>query len=355
VIVRQLVAKGHPDGPTMAAEMAGAMQTMQFDRLDVAVAYATEAGLEALRAAVGDWPNVTRWVVGLDDSITQPAAIDTLADLPNAEVRLASLASEGRRFHPKLYCLWSTADPAMCLAVIGSANMTLHGLNRNGEVGALLIAENVAEVDMLKGAWTQMSELGRDLAEWDLDAYRERHAKARKARRRLANVGIVAPDPEADEELGPTPMFNGDPAQATVAWTEGASPSAGGRDLEFPRAMMPFFGLIRSPTTKRFRMANGQVFRLTFTMRTDNQMWRLLFSRDAVLAGIGRESLRPVAGNTNRSDLAIVFTRAGGQRDYDVELVVIGSPQHTALLARTQAVGVLDRTRDPGGRFFGYY
>src|SRR3546814_6652717 len=110
----------------------------------------------------------------------------------------------------------------------------------------------------------------------------------------MAKVGIVPPDPEAEEELGSVPLFNGDPAQATVAWTEGASPSAGGRDLEFPRAMMPFFGLTRSPSTKRFRMSNGQIFHLTFTMRADNQMWRLMFSRDAIFAGIGRESLRQI-------------------------------------------------------------
>jgi hypothetical protein len=102
-------------------------------------------------------------------------------------------------------------------------------------------------------------------------------------------------------------------------------------------------------------MANGQVFPLTFTMRTDNQMWRLLFSRDAIFAGVGRESLRPVAGNTNRSDLAIVFSRATAGADFDINLVVIGSPQHASLLARSQAVGVLSRTRNPGARYFGYY
>jgi hypothetical protein len=294
-------------------------------------------------------------VVGLDDAITQPAAIDTLASLANAQVRLASLASQGRRFHPKLYCLWSSTNPAICLAVIGSANMTLHGLNRNGEVGAILMAESAAEANMLKSAWEQMNALGRDLQDCDLAAYRAAHQKARKARRRIVDAGIVPADPEAEEELGAVPIFNGEPSQATVAWTEGASPSAGGRDLEFPRAMMPFFKLARSPITKRFRMANGQVFPLTFTMRTDNQMWRLLFSRDAIFAGVGRESLRPVAGNTNRSDLAIVFSRATAGADFDINLVVIGSPQHASLLARSQAVGVLSRTRNPGARYFGYY
>lgn len=355
MIVRQLVAQGHLGGTTIAAEMQAAIGQIVFDRLDVAVAYATRAGLEALRVAIGDWPVATRWVVGLDDAITQPEAIDELTELPGGTLRLASLAPEGRRFHPKLYCLWSSTNPAVCLAVIGSANMTLHGLNRNGEVGAILVAENVAEAEMLKASWGQMNALGRDLNDWDLNEYREAHTRARRARKRMAKIGAVPADPEGEEEMGDIPVFDGDPARASVAWTEGASPSAGGRDLEFPRPMMPFFHLTHSPSTKRFRMKNGQIFPLTFTMRTDNQMWRLLFSRDAIFAGIGRQSLRPVLYDSNRSDLAIVFSRAVGDADYDIDLIVIDSPAHAALLARSQAVGILERTRNPGGRHYGYY
>src|SRR3546814_10799761 len=80
------------------------------------------------------------------------------------------------------------------------------------------------------------------------------------------------------------------------------------------------------------------IFHLTFTMRADNQMWRLMFSRDAIFAGIGRESLRPVAGNTNRSDLAIVFSHVTGARDFDVNLIVIGSPQIGRASCREEGV-----------------
>lgn len=355
MIVRQLVAQGDLQGGTLAAGITAALQDVVVDRLDVAVAYATTPGLEALRAAIGGWPPATRWVVGLDDFITQPSAIDELTSLANAEVRLASLAAEGRRYHPKLYCLWSSIDPSVCLTILGSANMTLHGLNRNGEVGVVLLAENQGEASMLKGVWDQMSSLGRDISEWDLTKYRSDHARARKARRRLVKIGAIATDVEAEEQSGQLAPFDGNPASAAVAWTEGASPSAGGRDLEFPRLMMPFFRLTGSPVTKRFRMANGQTFLLTFTMRDDNQMWRLLFSRDAIFAGIGRQNLRPVAGSSNRSDLAIVFERSTKGADYDVSLLPIGSAPYNQLIARSQAVGVVERTRNPGGRYFGFY
>lgn len=355
MIVRDLIAQGDLDGRFLSNAITASLAEFDIDRLDVAVAYATRPGLTALRDALGGWPQISRWVIGLDDAITQPAAIDDLIALPNSEVCLASLSAEGRRFHPKLYCLWSSNNPSTCLAIIGSANMTLHGLNRNGEVGVVLVAETEEEAETLKAGWAEMRALGRDHSEWDLEAYRGTHDKARRARRRMERTGAMPPHPEIAEEAPPPPMFDGNPSTATVAWTEGASPSAGGRDLEFPRAMMPFFGLTGSPTTKRFRMRNGVVFPLTFTMRTNNQMWRLLFSSDATQAGIGRENLRPANGLSNRSDLAIVFRKAENGADYEINLIEIGTAPYNELVAQTQNSGVLERTRNPGGRFFGYY
>jgi PLD-like domain len=355
MILHEIVAQGDPAGGTLAAVLGGVLAGKAFDRLDVAVAYATRSGLDALREAAGGWPAATRWVVGLDDAITQPDAIDDLLKLPNAEVRLASLASEGRRYHPKLYCFWSSQDAAACVAVVGSANMTLHGLNRNGEVAVVLVAESAEDTALLKAGWNSMSALGKDIAAWDLAAYREAHARARKARRRMQKIGAMPPQPEAEEDFADDlPAFDGDPATATVAWTEGASPSAGGLDLEFPKPMMPFFGLTASPETRSFQMAGTTpTFHLTFTRRK-NKMWRLLFSADAVQAAIGRHNLRPLSG-VERSDLAIVFRKARGAADYKVRMVVIGSPEHAELIARSEAVGGRRRTRDPGGRYYGFY
>ena len=355
MIVREIVAQGLEDGDTLSHALAEAAGEIEFNRLDVAVAYATKPGLNALRDAIGGWPLETRWVVGLDDAITQPTAIDDILALENVELRLAALAKQGRRFHPKYYCLWSSHDPSCCLVALGSANMTLHGLNKNGEVGVLLQSESIAEADTLKGVWQSMAGLGAPHDEVDLQGYRQFHERAKKARKKIAKSGVIPLDPELAEEEGDVPVFNGEPAYATVAWTEGASPPAGGRDLEFPRLMMPFFHLTKSPVTKRFRMADGSTHLLTFTMRNDNQMWRLMFSSDSIRAGTGRENMRPVGGGTNRSDLAIVFTRAEKGADYDVSFIVIGSDEHEELLAKTKIVGVLNRTRDPGGRHFGYY
>lgn len=352
-MLTKLVAQGDPAGTTLSAALSEIAQIEVFDRLDVAVAYATLQGVKELESALGMLPPVTRWVVGLDDAITQPEAIEHLMMLNNSSLRVASLAPQ-RRFHPKLYRLWSSAQPGECVLAIGSGNMTSNGLRRNGEAAVLLTSESVADADALHDVWRQMWELGHDATPAILNAYRAKYVEARKQRKKIEALGVAPPEPEADAAIEEDSAFDGNPATATVAWTEGATPSAGGRDLEFPRAMMPFFALGKSPVNKWLRMANGQRFLLTFTERTDNQMWRLMFSRDSINAAIGRDSLRPIAGG-NRSDLAITFTSATGGADYDVRMVVIGSPGHGQLLARSRAVGGLQRTRNPGGRNFGFF
>ena len=79
-----LVAQNGKGGPTLAAALRRAASDGAFDRLDVAVACATLQGLKALERALKALPPVTRWVVGLDDAITQPEAIEYLLGLPGA-------------------------------------------------------------------------------------------------------------------------------------------------------------------------------------------------------------------------------------------------------------------------------
>lgn len=349
-----LVAQGGSRGTTLSAALKAAAGVHEFDRIDVAVAYATLQGVRALESALGVLPPGSRWVVGLDDAITQPEALEHLMQLGGATLRLAAL-SPRRRFHPKVYRLWSSTQPQLCVLGLGSGNMTLNGLRHNGEAAVLLTSENEAEAKLLEDIWLEMWGLGVVATEAAITAYRVKHAAAKKERKKIAALGVAPPEPDADAVIDEERTFDGDPATANVAWTECATPSAGGRDLEFPREMMPFFALGQSPVIKRFRTANGSIFQLTFTMRADNMMWRLMFSRDSIAAGIGRESFRPASGRTTRSDIAISFVRSTASADYDIRMVVIGGAEHRDLLQRSSAIGGLRNTRNPGGRRFGFY
>ncbi len=347
-----LIAQGRPGGPTLEAALAKAVAGQGFDRIEVAVAYATLQGVRTLEALLTTFPPESRWVIGLDDAISQPEALEYLMAAPGATVRLAALAP-ARRFHPKLYCLSSSVHADRCVSAIGSGNMTLNGLRRNGETAVVLTAETADDTDALRTQWRSMWALGQDATQAAIDTYRARYKAAREARRIVEKLGAAPPEPAPEAPVEIAGDFDASPASASVGWTEGASPSAGGRELEFPFPMMPYFRLAASPTTRRFHMPNGQAFPLTFTMRPDNGMWRLGFSRDSIFAAVGRETLRPLAGG-NRSDLAVAFKRRI-DGDFDVWMAVIGSPEHSQLIEASKAVGGLDRTRGRGGRNFGVY
>jgi HKD family nuclease len=110
-------------------------------QLRVAVAFASEAGARTLRSlspsrAFDSVPK--RWLVGIENGLTQPEALTYLSDLHDSEVRVPfgekSLERGGLRaptfFHPKLY----TYDTADGLHVVStSANLTEGGLVRNTE------------------------------------------------------------------------------------------------------------------------------------------------------------------------------------------------------------------------------
>ena len=354
----KLVAQGRvPGGTSLTAALQETLIGIKIDRLDVAVAYATVPGIIALEKAVTAFPGASRWVVGLDDAITQPEAIVRLMEMPGATVRLATLAAQGRRFHPKVYCLWSSVVPERCVLSVGSGNMTLNGLRKNGEVAAILSASSAKESDELKAIWAEMWELGTPATQGELDEYRGRYQLARKARKAVTAAGAAPPDPEPDELVIDDVALNGEPTTATFSWLDAGSATAQGREVELPRAMVPYFGVgpqTASPVQLRLRQANGRVDLLPLTMREDNSMWRIAFTSAAINAGTGRNTLRPVAGG-NRSDLAVAFARTGKHR-FDLEFVPLGSARYQSLVAKATAAGAYHRTRKTSdGRSFGFF
>jgi HKD family nuclease len=207
----KLVAQGRvPGGTTLTAALQDTLVGFDFNRLDVAVAYATVSGITALEKALAAFPGTSRWVVGLDDAITQPEAVVRLMEMPGATVRLATLAAQGRRFHPKVYCLWSSVAPERCVLSVGSGNMTLNGLRKNGEVAAILSASSAKESDELKAIWAEMWELGTLATKEKLDEYRVRYKLARKAREAVTAAGAAPPDPEPDEPVNDDVALDGE-------------------------------------------------------------------------------------------------------------------------------------------------
>lgn len=327
-----------------------------FDRLDVAIAYATVAGVKTLEKAIGGIPAVSRWVIGLDDAITQPKAILDLMELPGTEVRLISLADEGRRFHPKIYSLWSTDVETSALLVLGSGNMTQAGMRKNGEAGIVIRAETTAEVKDLLSVWEEFWDLGYPATNEIVEEYSAKYKAARKARKKIEKLGAAPPEPKADELVLEDFEPNGDPTSSIFAWLDAGSATAQGRELELPRAMTAYFGVTStsdSPIDLQIRQGNRSD-QLKLTMREDNAMWRIGFPSPTIEAGTGRQTLRPVTGG-NRSDLAVLFRKLN-ENDYEIEFVPLNSEKYQSMMALSESVDSLFRTmKTTSGRQFGFY
>jgi hypothetical protein len=84
------------------------------------------------------------WLVYIDFGLTEPAALEFLANLPNSEVRVADAQAvldarlrPATRFHNKLY-FFENEEPAIAV-FSGSANLTVSGLYVNHEQGVTTI------------------------------------------------------------------------------------------------------------------------------------------------------------------------------------------------------------------------
>jgi HKD family nuclease len=117
-------------------------------RISAAVAYATEGGIRRLEqgiAEVAGRGGSTRLLTGLDDLLTDTGAVDRVSGLPGTECKvfLPKGAGEGGRFHPKLYVFEGERETSV---IVGSANLTGDGLQRNHEASLWLRGEPVHPV-----------------------------------------------------------------------------------------------------------------------------------------------------------------------------------------------------------------
>ncbi len=133
-----------PFESTHVHPLAAAARAIDPDRIRIAAAFATEAGLEVLRSkliknAVFDAAD-TRALLGVQQGVTQPEVLERLLSGARSQVRVPfgvqALESPGLRapmfFHPKIYAFERTSSRTIAI-VSGSANLTYSALRTNVE------------------------------------------------------------------------------------------------------------------------------------------------------------------------------------------------------------------------------
>ncbi len=132
----------------------------KYDRLTVAVAYASKSGCEALikglKSHMPNWEEVEkRWIISFDQGLTDPDALVLLLGLPNSFVRIpnAELVLKYKlmapiRFHPKLYLFECFPKNPNSAIFSGSGNLTTSGLYLNcGQASSVILSSPIRPSD----------------------------------------------------------------------------------------------------------------------------------------------------------------------------------------------------------------
>jgi HKD family nuclease len=319
-----------------------------LDTIHAAMAYMSVAGVRRLLDVLHD-REITqcRWLIGTDDAITQPGAIELCRDLPHSTVRLASFEEEYLRFHPKVLLMTSSLDADKALMMVGSANLTRHGLEGNAESVVFLHAESPTDVLDLISRWNDIWSIGRSLTTAELRRYARRYEKNKAVRKKLVRAP-AAKKPSKPRKVKPvlgSDKAELDPSLANTCWIECGKNTAQGRELEIKAEQGLFFGLNPKGETPRhfgFRLSNGQTTQLRLKFQ-GNDMWRLQLTTAVPEVERG---LRPrmANGKLGRSPWVAIIERTNKKGEFRLKFVKARSLKYRDLKKRSQAVGTVGRT-----------
>lgn len=293
----------HPQDPSVGrvgivleAIGTAAQLASDYERVDVAVAYASAEGVRLLDEKLSgpNWIGARkRFLVSLDFGFTQPAALIRLSELSNAEVRVpngrAVLASATLRppsaFHAKVFIFGLDELPYLRALVVGSANLTASALTTGAEV---VTTQSWSQRGFPPAAWRHLKKAqpvldwfedtwkDADLLENVLDDYRVRRRalpkpariredKTQATRRYLASL-------ESHEISGDLPVQL---AAAKELWVDASSviknrKNQPGTQLNTPKGTRVFFGIdaAKVPEKTTFEPIDIRVAGYTYAERT---------------------------------------------------------------------------------------
>lgn len=331
---------------SLQASVAACIARGKFDTSRVAVAYATVSGVRALLAAFDQFGlRKSEWLLGLDDSFTQPGAIELLLSLKHSTVRLASFEMSGRRFHCKFYAFARAGKPRLPSAMIGSANLTASALHGNSESAVLLHCTRKQDKDELNARWNLLWAQGNAPNAEALSTYSKMYERRRRLYRKVHKLATPKEGNETPQSVLVNDDAEIDPSMAGTCWIECGNVTAMGRELEFKAEQGLFFGLDPSggnPRVIRFQLSDGSSSDLRMKYQ-GNQMWRLQMNNNVPEVKVG---LRPEGqdGKLGRSPYVAVFGRIPGTHTIKLRFLDLSSKEFRVLRKRTIRSGTLGRT-----------
>lgn len=315
-----------------------------WGRMSVAVAYSSLAGVASLCNIVRNAnPDIAfRWLLGLDDYVTQPAAIDFCCSVSNTDVRIYSSTIAKTRFHPKVFLFDTLGNKTDSAIIVGSANLTFAALKKNCEAVAIMNAQNATDTAIMRSRYELLWSLGTKPTKAVLDEYRTQFAKFRKSR-----AFLLVADGKQAKNSGPVLESDAaliNPASASICWIEVGKNTALGRELEVKGEQARFFGLEPTGGDAEFRnflVSNGNTVSLRLKYQ-GNAMWRLQLRTDVPEVAVG---LRPVVpGGLGRSPYVAVFKRTGTKKLFALTFPRQDSKEFEQIRKRSEKSGTIGST-----------
>jgi HKD family nuclease len=329
----QLITQLSPSGSdeTLLESLTEIAQTIECDQVYIATAYATVGGVRKLLTMMTERVESfeSNWLLGLDDYITQPGALELCLALPSASLRVASFTRRHKiRFHPKIILLASSRHPQKASLIIGSSNLTANGLSKNIEASMVVSSNSIEEATELRSYWQKYWELGNLLSTGEFENYARTYQEI-KSRREEAGLGDQGLEPHEESNGNDRPTSKRtsskrerrrkvleqdsaeiDPSLASTCWIEVGNITGKGVELEFTAEQALFFGL--SPhggesEYKVFVLSDGSRAKLKLKYQ-ENSMWRLQMNNSVPEVAAG---LRPrsSSGKLLRSPFVAVFKK----------------------------------------------
>jgi len=285
------------------------------------------------------------WLVGLDDAITQPGAIELLSQEAGAELRVATHHAVGFRFHPKVFQFGFDSNVRKSFLVVGSNNLTSAAMRGNAEAFVAMRLSSRSEARSARLFWNQLWEQGHPPTDIELKNYSAKYHKAKQARDSLEKILKTKTDEDHVREILASDEAELDPALAETCWIECGAVTAMGRELEFKAEQGMFFNLNPSGETARvfeFRVSNGKIVNLRMKYQ-QNHMWRLQMNNDVPEVRVG---LRPHMsdGSLGRSPFVAVFTRTDKVDTYNLRFVDLSSTAFKNLRDKSIRHGTIGHT-----------
>lgn len=336
----------NPDAATVGGALKAQISSLKYNIVRVAMAYVTVSGIRGLLDALSDRDLThSQWLVGLDDAVTQPEAIDLLLELDHAETRIASLASSGLRFHPKVCCFSCSSDAMKWLLMLGSANLTKNALNGNAESVAFLEGSTQSDRMEIVRVWRQLWTLGHQPTLEELARYREKYEAAKRARRRLKKITGEPLPPRTKALVLEKDDAELDPKLSNTCWIECGYITAMGRELEFKAEQALFFGLSPMGGDARvfqFQTSAGSIVPLRMKYQK-NSMWRLQMNNEVPEVAVGLRPRLP-NGKLGRSPYVAVFGRTNDPNRFSLRFLRYDGQAYSRLLKRSERIGTVGRT-----------